>query len=284
MSESLVVRGARQLLTLRGPAETRNQPLEPRRGAALRDLGIIRDGAIIVKDGLVFEVGSSRRVESLFEARNCRELDVTGRVVMPGFVDTQSCLVGDRSSWSGEPADPTLLNNTSSRRLAARAGQFLLAMARHGTTTVEASSGRGIQARDEMKILPHFSLWAILAAPLIAGNDLRDMKPEIREILTQKEVIAVDQDPLGLQGRRVRKNGDLEVWSKALQDGGRAVILFNRGTASADVSVSWPELGYPAHMSAKVRDLWQAKELGEYKGKFSATVAPHSVVMVTVRP
>jgi len=130
----------------------------------------------------------------------------------------------------------------------------------------------------------HFSLWAILAAPLIAGNDLRDMKPEIREILTHKEVIAVDQDPAGNEGGRVRKNGDLEVWSKVLQDGSRAVVLFNRGTADAEIGVSWEELGYPAHLSAKVRDLWQAKDLGEHKGTFSATVAPHSVVMVTVTP
>jgi alpha-galactosidase len=130
----------------------------------------------------------------------------------------------------------------------------------------------------------HFSLWAILAAPLIAGNDLRDMKPEIREILTHKEVIAVDQDPAGNEGSRVRKNGDLEVWSKVLQDGSRAVVLFNRGTAGAEIGVSWEELGYPAHLSAKVRDLWQAKDLGEHKGTFSATVAPHSVVMVTVTP
>ncbi len=130
----------------------------------------------------------------------------------------------------------------------------------------------------------HFSLWAILAAPLIAGNDLRDMKPEIRDILTHKEVIAVDQDPAGNEGRRVRKNGDLEVWSKVLQDGSRAVVLFNRGTADAEIGVSWEELGYPAHLSAKVRDLWLAKDLGEHKGTFSATVAPHSVVMVTVTP
>jgi len=130
----------------------------------------------------------------------------------------------------------------------------------------------------------HFSLWAILAAPLIAGNDLRDMKPEIREILTHKEVIAVDQDPAGNEGRRVRKNGNVEVWSKVLQDGSRAVVLFNRGTEDAEIGVSWEELGYPAHLSAKVRDLWQAKDLGEHKGTFSATVAPHSVVMVTVTP
>jgi len=75
----------------------------------------------------------------------------------------------------------------------------------------------------------HFSLWAMLAAPLIAGNDLRNMTPEIRDILTNKEVIAVDQDPLGRQGRRVWKGGDLEVWGKQLQDGGRAVALLNRG-------------------------------------------------------
>src|SRR5260370_34498123 len=67
----------------------------------------------------------------------------------------------------------------------------------------------------------HFSLWAILAAPLIAGNDLRNMKPEIRGILTNKEVIAVDQARAGSHGRRVRKNGDLEGWSKLMQDGSR---------------------------------------------------------------
>ena len=130
----------------------------------------------------------------------------------------------------------------------------------------------------------HFSLWAILAAPLIAGNDLRDMRPEIREILTHKEVIAVDQDPAGNQGRRVRKDGNLEVWSKVLQDGSRAVVLLNRGTADGEIGVTWEDLGYPAHLSARVRDLWQAKDLGERKGKFSATVAPHAVVMVTVKP
>jgi alpha-galactosidase len=130
----------------------------------------------------------------------------------------------------------------------------------------------------------HFSLWAILTAPLIAGNDLRDMKPEIREILTHKEVIAVDQDPAGSQGRRVRKNGDLEVWSKVMQDGSRAVVLLNRGTKDVEISAAWEDLGYPPHLSARVRDLWQAKDLGERQGKFSSTVAPHSIVMVTVKP
>ena len=110
------------------------------------------------------------------------------------------------------------------------------------------------------------------------------MKPEIRELLTHREVIAVDQDPAGSQGRRVRKNGDLEVWSKPMQDGSRAVVLLNRGTKDGEISASWEDLGYPAHLSARVRDLWQAKDLGERKGMFSATVTPHSIVMVTVKP
>jgi alpha-galactosidase len=130
----------------------------------------------------------------------------------------------------------------------------------------------------------HFSLWAILAAPLIAGNDLRNMRPEIHDILTNREVIAVDQDALGGEGERVAKNGDLEVWAKQLQDGSRAVVLLNRGSAEQEITVSWQDLGYPNHLSGAVRDLWQHKELGKFTGKFSGTVASHGVVMVTVKP
>ena len=126
----------------------------------------------------------------------------------------------------------------------------------------------------------HFSLWAILAAPLIAGNDLRDMRPEIREILTNKEVIAVDQDPLGSQGKRVWKNGDLEVWAKQMKDGSRAVVLFNRGITEHEISVSWQDLGYPNHLSATVRDLWLRNDVGRFTGRFSAPVASHGVVML----
>jgi alpha-galactosidase len=130
----------------------------------------------------------------------------------------------------------------------------------------------------------HFSLWAILAAPLIAGNDLRNMPPEIHDILTNKEVIAVDQDPLGREGRRVWKNGDLEVWAKQMQDGSRGVVLLNRGSAQHDVAVTWEQIGYPAHLSAAVRDLWAHKDLRKFIGKFSAPVESHGVVMLTIQP
>jgi alpha-galactosidase len=130
----------------------------------------------------------------------------------------------------------------------------------------------------------HFSLWSLLASPLMAGNDLRDMKPEIQQILTNKEVIAVNQDPLGKQGRRVHKDGDLEVWAKQMQDGGRAVLLLNRSDSEKEITVSWQDIGYPGHLSAAVRDLWQAKDLGAFKDKFSAPVPSHTVVMVRVNP
>jgi alpha-galactosidase len=130
----------------------------------------------------------------------------------------------------------------------------------------------------------HFSFWALLAAPLIAGNDVRSMTPEIKEILTNPEVIAVNQDKLGREGHRVAKNGDLEVWAKSLSDGSRAVILFNRGAAESEVSVNWVQIGYPEHLSAKVRDLWAHKDAGSFSGTYSAKVPSHSVVMVKIAP
>jgi alpha-galactosidase len=130
----------------------------------------------------------------------------------------------------------------------------------------------------------HFSLWAILAAPLMAGNDLRNMTPEIRDILTNKEVIAVNQDPLGREGRRVWKDGDLEVWSKQLLAGSRAVVLLNRGSSERKIPLKWEQIGYPGHLSATVRDLWRHQDLGKFVGEFSAPVGPHGGLMMTVQP
>ncbi|MGC1686665.1 MAG: glycoside hydrolase family 27 protein [Candidatus Acidiferrales bacterium] len=130
----------------------------------------------------------------------------------------------------------------------------------------------------------HFSFWCLLAAPLIAGNDVRNMAPEISEILTNKEVIAVDQDPLGMEGRRVWKNGDVEAWAKQMKDGSRAVILFNRGKSDAEISANWEDLGYPAHVPASVRDLWAKKDLGKFTTKFTANIIAHGVLMLRIMP
>lgn len=129
-----------------------------------------------------------------------------------------------------------------------------------------------------------FSLWSILAAPLIAGNDLREIRSEIQAILTNEEVIGVDQDKLGAQGRRASKNGDLEVWAKPLKGGARAVVLFNRSGTPAKITVRWEDVGYPDRLAATVRDLWQKKDVGNATGSFSASVGPHDVVMITIKP
>jgi alpha-galactosidase len=118
----------------------------------------------------------------------------------------------------------------------------------------------------------------------MAGNDIANMDARVRDILLNKEVILVDQDRLGIQGHRVRDEGDLEVWSKPLADGSRALVLFNRSAQPAEITAKWSELGYPSKLSAEVRDLWAHKSLGRKVGSFSATVPSHGVVMVRVTP
>jgi alpha-galactosidase len=138
--------------------------------------------------------------------------------------------------------------------------------------------GNGGMTAEEYRT--HFSLWAELAAPLMAGNDLSKMTPETREILTNSEVIAIDQDSLGKQGDRVVKNGDLEVWSRPLAGGGRAVVLLNRGETKATVPVRWEDLGYPRLLKLNVRDLWLHKDMPSATGGLEFAVAPHGVVMI----
>ena len=142
--------------------------------------------------------------------------------------------------------------------------------------------GNGKMTTEEYR--SHFSLWAELAAPLLAGNDLANMTADTKEILLNKEVIAVDQDALGAQGQRVKQTGELEVWSKQLADGGRAVVLLNRSDKAATITADWAAVGYPATVSAGVRDLWAHKDMGTKTGSYSAEVPSHGVVMVRVKP
>ncbi len=130
----------------------------------------------------------------------------------------------------------------------------------------------------------HFSLWAMMAAPLIAGNDVAHMDAATRNILLNKEVIAVDQDKLGVQGRRVAKDGDREIWAKPLAGGGRAILLFNRGTQRATIRATAEQVGYPRGARARVRDLWAHKNAGRWSGAIEATVEPRGVAMFRIEP
>jgi alpha-galactosidase len=125
----------------------------------------------------------------------------------------------------------------------------------------------------------HMSLWSILAAPLLAGNDIRSMTDSIKEILMNKEVIAIDQDKAGVQGVRVRQEGEIEVWKKPLAKG-VAVGLFNRSKDAAKISVKWSEVGVNKK-NPKVRDLWSHQDLTA-ADSYSVEVPSHGVVLLRV--
>jgi len=129
----------------------------------------------------------------------------------------------------------------------------------------------------------HFSLWAMLAAPLIASPDMRDMSDATREILLNEEVIAIDQDPAGVQGRRIRDSGDEEVWARPLADGSVAVALFNRAEAGATMAVGAGELGLPEADAYVMRDVW-AHRTTAAADTVSAFVPSHGTALFTVRP
>ncbi|MBI4658522.1 MAG: putative Ig domain-containing protein [Verrucomicrobia bacterium] len=124
----------------------------------------------------------------------------------------------------------------------------------------------------------HVSLWCLLAAPLIFSGDITRLDAFTLSLLTNDEVIEVDQDPLGKPGRRAAKEDNLEVWAKEMEDGSKAVGLFNRGEVEARVTVKWPDLGLRGKQT--VRDLWRQKDLGTFEGQFQTSVPRHGVVLV----
>ena len=142
--------------------------------------------------------------------------------------------------------------------------------------------GNGGMTTTEYKA--HFSLWAMLAAPLIAGNDLSNMTPDTHDILTNADVIAIDQDALGVEGRRAAKDGDFETWVRPLKGGDRAVILFNRSATAHKMSVDWSTLNMAPGEKADIKDLWSKAVSKGVKGAFSADVPSHGVVMIRVSP
>jgi alpha-galactosidase len=124
------------------------------------------------------------------------------------------------------------------------------------------------------------SLWVLLAAPLLAGNDLTKMAEADKNILMNKEAIAIDQDALGKQGDRLYESGDLDVWTKPLSGGRVAVGLFNRSWSVRDVSVDLSEIGFKS--GANVRDVWKQQEMGHRSSVFTSRVQKHGVTLLVV--
>jgi len=138
--------------------------------------------------------------------------------------------------------------------------------------------GNGGMNLDEYRT--HMGLWALLAAPLLAGNDLSTMKPETIALLTNKEVIAIDQDPLGKQADRVYAEGSEEIWARPLADGSKAVGIFNRFDWPQTIEINFHELGFKGRV--KARDIWAAKDLGTLPSHYSSRVAAHGMVLLRV--
>ena len=134
----------------------------------------------------------------------------------------------------------------------------------------------------ETEYRTHFSLWCLLAAPLMAGNDLRHMSAATLAILANREVIALDQDSLGRQGERVLSRDGLEVWVKPLHDGSRAIGVFNRTEGELAANFTWTELG-GAGAPKQVRDLWAQRDLPATGARLVGTVPAHGVLLVRAR-
>src|SRR5439155_5969313 len=125
--------------------------------------------------------------------------------------------------------------------------------------------------------MTHITLWSLLSSPLLTGCDLNQLDRFTTALLTNDEVLDVNQDPLGRPAGRKAREGQVEVWARPLWDGTLAVGLFNRGPDPAPVTARWSDLGLTGR--AQVRDLWQHRELGTAEGSFTATVPRHGVVL-----
>ncbi|MCO5602989.1 hypothetical protein L7F22_057131 [Adiantum nelumboides] len=141
--------------------------------------------------------------------------------------------------------------------------------------------GNGGMTTDEY--IAHFSLWALMKAPLLIGCDITNMSADTKEILSNKEVIAVNQDRLGVQGKKVSRMGpskQLEVWAGPLSGNRTVVLLWNRRPKSSTIRAEWSELGFKNTASMGIRDLWKHCNLPSlYVGKFEAFIRPHTVNM-----
>ena len=144
--------------------------------------------------------------------------------------------------------------------------------------------GNGHMTTDEYKV--HFGLWALSKAPLIIGCDVNNMSQETYDIITNSEIIAVNQDELGVQGHKIvseQVSDDLEVWSGLLNDGSYVVMLLNRGTVAADMTARWEEIGLSLG-EAVVRDLYEKQDIGIFYDSFAINVKPHACYLLKITP
>jgi alpha-galactosidase len=137
---------------------------------------------------------------------------------------------------------------------------------------------------NEIEYRTQMSMWCMLAAPLMMGCDVRKMNETTRSILLNKDVIAIDQDPLGKQGYRVMRHDGLEAWKKPLSGGRIAIALLNRNSTDKSALASWKELELDPKARFKVYDVWKHASLGESEGPLSADLRPHETKVFVLAP
>lgn len=143
--------------------------------------------------------------------------------------------------------------------------------------------GNGGMTKNEYIV--HFSIWAISKAPLLIGCDVRNATKETLEIIANKEVIAVNQDRLGVQAKKVRSEGDQEIWAGPLSGYRVALLFVNRGLGTNPITAHWDDIGIPPKSVVTARDLWEHKTLKfRLSGTFTAVVGPHSCKMYVLKP
>jgi len=129
----------------------------------------------------------------------------------------------------------------------------------------------------------HFALWSMLAAPLMAGNDLRTMSDEVREIITAPEIIAIDQDATGNQGRRISRDGDIDVWTRSLgASGDLAIAVLNRGSVAREARVALDDVGVAPRTDVRVRDLWKRIDVGEARREIVIATSANSATVLGI--
>ena len=182
--------------------------------------------------------------------------------------------------WHGEPV-LTLLDLNEPLRAYAGPGHW------NDPDMLEVGNGNLTEAENRA----HFTLWCMMAAPLILGNDLTTMTQETLDIILNKDVIAIDQDPLGVQGLRLRRDGDVEYWFKPLEGGDWAFCAFNRGKEDVTVTLDWDSFKFTDEVSGctfdpqgcKVRNLWDAKEkVRKIQKVKNLKIASHDVVLYRI--
>ncbi|XP_030553301.1 alpha-galactosidase-like [Rhodamnia argentea] len=142
--------------------------------------------------------------------------------------------------------------------------------------------GNGGMTTEEYR--SHFSIWALAKAPLLIGCDVRSMDKTTLKLLSNKEVIAVNQDSLGAQGKKVKSDGNLEVWAGPLSANKVALVLWNRGSSRATVTATWSDIGLNSTTLVDARDLWMHSTQSSVRGQISADIDSHACVMYVLTP